>query len=160
MLGQTRSKAATSFTFVASHLQQVWEQFGEHAPLVAVDRQGGRSHYRDLLAMNFPDASLSVLEETDARSAYRLTDRGARRRMTVRFQVSAEQHHLPTALASMACKYTRELLMARLSGYFAARVPGLAPTAGYTTDGRRFLEQLAPHLPRLGLDAGRLARLA
>ena len=43
----------------------------------------------------------------------------------------------------MLAKYLRESLMRRLSRYWQARVPGLAPTAGYYTDGMRFLADIA-----------------
>ena len=72
---------------------------------------------------------------------------------TVPFTVGCEQRQLPVALASMASKYIRELLMARFNAYWTAAVPGLAPTAGYFRDGRRFWAQVEPELARLGLDA-------
>ena len=61
MVAATRSKASTSFTFVASHLACIWERYGEHHPIVAVDRQSGRMRYRELLAQCFPTASITVL---------------------------------------------------------------------------------------------------
>ena len=80
-------------------------------PVVVVDRQSGRTHYRPLLAEVFPTARLAVLDESPRRSVYRLED-GARR-MVVRFEVDADAVHMPVSLASMIAKYTRELLMAR-----------------------------------------------
>ncbi len=78
--------------------------------------------------------------------------------MRVTFMVDAETSHMPVALASMVSKYTRELLMARLNHYFTRRVPGLKPTAGYAKDGKRYLADLTPHLPDLGVDAQQLRR--
>lgn len=163
MVAATRSKAATSFTFVAGHLRHVWDRWGQHHPVAAVDRQSGRSHYRELLAMTFPEAMIQVLQEDDACSRYRLTGAGTQgsgRGMTVSFQVEAEAEHLPVALASMVSKYTREALMNRLNRWFNQRVPQVAPTAGYALDGKRFLREIHPHLPRLGVDASRLCRQA
>jgi len=57
----------------------------------------------------------------------------------VTFQPEAEAAHLPVALASTFAKYVRELAMARLNRYFNALDPELKPTAGYTTDARRWL---------------------
>ncbi len=161
MVAATRSKASVSFTFVAGHLLHVWEHFGQHHPTVVVDRQGGRTRYRDVLAQSFPDIQVDVIEETPTRSAYELSDSpGHARSMKVSFQVDAEEANLPVALASMVSKYTRELLMARLNGYFTSRVPELAPTAGYAKDGKRFLQELAPHLPQMGVNEAQLRRRA
>ena len=161
MVAATRSKASVSFTFVAGHLLHVWETYGQHRPTVVVDRQGGRTRYRDVLSQSFPGVQVDVIEESPTCSAYELSGRPANARsMTVTFQVDAEEANLPVALASMVSKYTRELLMARLNDYFTSRVPGLAPTAGYAKDGKRFLKELGPHLGKLGLSEDRLRRRA
>jgi ribonuclease HII len=62
--------------------------------------------------------------------------------MIVMFMPEAESAHLPVALASMAAKLTRELLMARFNRYWQARMPELKPTAGYRQDGWRWLQEL------------------
>lgn len=161
MVAATRSKASVSFTFVAGHLLHVWETYGEYRPTVVVDRQGGRTHYRDLLALNFPDARVDVMEESQNLSVYELSQtKDKARSMRVSFMVDAEESHMPVALASMVSKYTRELLMDRLNAYFAKRIPGLKPTAGYAKDGKRYLDDLAPHLADLGTDPDTLRRQA
>jgi len=154
----THSKAAVSFTRVSAHLLHVWQTHGEDHPLCVVDRQGGRTSYRELLAMSFPGAALSIEEETQQRSAYTL--RAGPRAMTVVFRVEAEQAHMPVALASMAAKYTRELLMHRFSAWFACRCPDIAPTKGYGTDGKRFWQDIGPRLAGLGIDPLDLRRQA
>lgn len=159
MVAATRSKASVSFTFVTKHLLHVWEQYGEHRPTVVVDRQGGRTRYRDVLAQSFPDVRVDIIEETATCSAYELTGHANQSRsMKVSFQVDAEEANLPVALASMVSKYTRELMMARLNHYFTTRIPDLTPTAGYAKDGKRFLEDLAPHLTELDIAQARLRR--
>ncbi len=184
MVDATRSKAATSFTFVAGHLQQIWQRYGEHRPTVVVDRQSGRMRYREGLAMNFDGCTVSVLAESAERSSYRIEqggfgvrpdggreggDRGAGeasvgarppRCMTVIFQTSAEHQHMPVALASMIAKYNRELLMQRFKAYFSKHLPGVPPTAGYGSDAKRFWQDVQPHLGRLGLDPKTLRRHA
>jgi ribonuclease HII len=85
----------------------------------------------------FPEAELQVLAEGPESSRYRLTDVGGA--MEVRYEVGGEDRHLPTALASMVCKYVRELMMDLFNRWWAARVPGLEPTAGYATDAKRFI---------------------
>ena len=157
MAAATRSKAALSFSFVAKHLDHIWRQCGEGRPaFVAVDRQSGRMRYRELLSDALPGAAMTVLEETEQRSAYRLEQ--PPRVMTVAFEVGAEEKHLPVALASMTAKYARELMMARLNAWFIQRIDGLQPTAGYATDGNRFLREVQPHLARLGVDMRVLRR--
>jgi ribonuclease HII len=150
----TRNKSAVAFAAVARHLAHLWHSLGHEQPHVAIDRQGGRTSYRRALQENFPDATLAVRIESPDRSAYRLAD-DAGRAMSLTFMKAAEDAHLPVALASMAAKYAREMMMARLNRYLADRLAALdppvpiKPTAGYTTDGRRFLDELRPHLPRL-----------
>ncbi len=158
MVTATRSKAATSFTFVAGHLLAIWNQFGQHHPTVIVDRQGGRAHYRELLAMTFPDVSLAILEENETCSTYRLAEK--HRAMTISFLVEADAGHMPVALASMVSKYTRELLMARFNAWFAARAPHIKPTAGYATDANRFWAEVQPLLSQWGIAPDQLRRLS
>ena len=58
-----------------------------------------------------------------------------------RFQPKGERH-LPTALASMTAKYLRELAMRPFNAFWQRHVPGLAPTAGYPSDSRRFWNEI------------------
>jgi hypothetical protein len=58
----------------------------------------------------------------------------------------------------MTAKYLRELRMARLNAFFAERLPGLAPTAGYVQDGRRFLAEIEPLLASAGVQRDALVR--
>ena len=163
MVAATRSKASTSFTFVAGHLRAIWEAHGSNGAHVFVDRQSGRSHYRELLQMNFPEAALTVMEESADRSTYHLASPSAgraTRAMTVQFESDSDATHMPVALASMISKYSRELLMARLNDYFQAHVPALGRTAGYAQDAKRFLAALEPHFETLGIDRHQLCRQA
>ncbi len=180
MVSATRSKAAVSFTFVASHLRSIWDRFGECHPRVVVDRQSGRMHYRELLSMTFPEASLTILNETPAISSYRLEAKAPRatqpkksihetidsnaiktsRAMTISFEVDSEQQHMPVALASMVSKYTRELLMSRFQAWFLTHAPHISPTAGYAADAKRFWKEIQPELKNLSIDPDQLIRLA
>lgn len=164
MVAATRSKAATSFTFVAGHLLRIWERYGREGPTVVVDRQSGRMRYRELLSQALPSASIRVVDESPSRSAYHLSeasgDGSSVRRMTVSFEVDADGRHLPAALASMLSKYTRELLMQRFQAWFSERLPSVKPTAGYATDAKRFWEEIEPSLPGFGIDGGLLRRMS
>jgi hypothetical protein len=111
---------------------------------LACDRHGGRTRYREELARAFPDAMVRVLGESEQASHYEL--REGRGSVRVHFETEADARHLPVALSSMTAKYLRELRMARLNAFFAERLPGLAPTAGYVQDGRRFLAEIEPLL--------------
>lgn len=163
-----RSKAAVSFTFVSRFLNWIWQQWGHEHPVVVVDRQSGRMHYRELLAITFPDAAMTILDETPERSAYLICESSrshgasssANRSCSLRvsFEVEAESRHLPVALASMVAKYNRELLMARLQKWFKEMAPHIAPTAGYAADGKRFLQQVEPLLQTWGVDPSLLRR--
>lgn len=167
MVAATRSKAATSFTFVGQHLAAIWQKFGQHSPMVVVDRQSGRMHYRDLLALCFPDAQLNVLHEDSERSSYSVEERSGQRgsrtkqkSMTVRFEVNGDGNHMPVALASMTAKYTRELFMQRFNNWFGEHFPDIKPTAGYATDGKRFWQEIQPKLGEIKVEANLLKRMS
>jgi ribonuclease HII len=80
--------------------------------------------------------------------------------MNVTFMVQAEEKHMPVALASMVSKYTRELLMARFNDFFRRHWPQIKPTAGYSTDGRRFIRDVQPLLGQINLHPRELCRIA
>ena len=58
----------------------------------------------------------------------------------------------------MVSKYIRELFMELINTWWARHVPGLVPTAGYYTDGKRFLKQIGPAAARLGVDMSMVER--
>lgn len=160
MVAATRSKAAVNFTFVTQHLKAIWDAYGRHAPTVIVDRQSGRTYYRELLSQVFEHAHLSIVEETDNRSAYLIEEPSVGRSMHVSFEVESEQRHMPVALASMVSKFARELMMSRFARWFAHRLPDVKPTAGYGSDGKRFWQEVRPHLARLNVSPELLRRQA
>ena len=152
----TRNKATVSLGVVLRIVQQILTR-AEGAPaFIHVDRQGGRAHYRQPLMLAFPECDLRIIEESETRSAYELTR--ARVRCRLDFVVSGEDHHLPVALASIYSKYLRELFMAAFNAFWAGHVADLQPTAGYYTDGRRFLRDIAGAITRLGIDRNLLVR--
>ena len=113
---------------------------GEDAQVV-MDRHGGRLDYSGYLAQVFPFSAVCPLAGPRGESRYRvdLPDRC----LHIRFVTKGDQVSLAVSWASMAAKLTRELFMRRFNQWFAERCPGLKPTAGYTTDGRRFLDDVA-----------------
>jgi hypothetical protein len=74
------------------------------------------------------------------------------------FRAKGESHALPTALASMTCKYLRELFMSGFNAWWCGKIPSLRPTAGYYGDGTRWLTEVEPHLERLGVRREELVR--
>ncbi len=102
-----------------------------------IDKHGGRHDYAPLLANNFFGRSLREDRVSPGRSSYRvdLPDR----RLWFHFIEKADACHLPPALASMTCKYLRELCMKCFNAYWCGLVDGLKPTAGYAADGKRFI---------------------
>ncbi|MFM7135229.1 MAG: hypothetical protein ACKO0W_13050 [Planctomycetota bacterium] len=155
LYGTLRNKASVNLSLVLDALRSI-DLLRDGAPaLVAIDRQGGRAEYAPLLADHVArGARIRTIEESEMRSAYEIGDG-----LVVSFEVEADTKHLPVALASMAAKYVRELFMRRLNGFFTERVPGLAPTAGYVTDGRRYLAEVKPVLAAAGIPESEFARV-
>ncbi len=116
---------------------------------IVCDKHGGRNRYRDLLTEHFPQHFIEIHGESRARSVYRFGPE--KRRVKIRFQTKAESH-LPTALASMASKYLRELAMRALNDFWCRRIDGLRPTAGYPQDAKRFKAEIAAAQAELGID--------
>jgi hypothetical protein len=81
------------------------------------------------------------------------------RRTLIQFREKGETAFLPTALASMVCKYLRELCMHSFNDWWCRQIAGLRPTAGYYQDGSRWLVDVEPHLSRLGVKRESLVRV-
>ncbi len=156
---RTGNKSQTVWSHVADILRMLWNAYGGEQLTVVVDRQGGRTHYARQLLRAFPRAEFQALAETQVCSAYQLSAREPERRaMLVLFCERAELRSLTTALASCAAKYAREVCMGAFNRYFEDLQPGLRPTAGYTSDGRRWLRDAAGALERAGLPRELLIR--
>ena len=156
MVTATRNKASVLFSTSALHLDHLLRTYGHAGLTIVCDRQGGRERYGPLLRLMFDEWSLTVVSEGDGGSEYALARGGSVVRVI--FREKAESAALPVAVASMLAKYLRESLMRRLSRYWQARVPGLAGTAGYYTDGMRFLADIAAARAELGVVDADLVR--
>ncbi len=157
MVGATRNKSSALFSISSVHLDHLLRTYGSRGLVILCDRQGGREHYGSLLRLMFDEWSLTVVAEGDGRSEYEL--RRATDVVRVAFAEKAEAQCLPVAAASMLCKYLREALMRRFNRYWSGRVPGLVPTAGYYTDGRRFLADIDAERKAMGVADGDLIRV-
>lgn len=130
-------------------VRDVLEQGTYDEPIVVhCDKHGGRNCYAALLQHFFPDYLIEVHAEGREKSVYRFGPPG--RRIEFRF-VAKGDSFLPAALASMACKYLRELAMHAFNGFWQQHVPGLRATAGYPDDARRFKTEIAAAQTRLGI---------
>jgi ribonuclease HII len=156
LVGATRNKAVVLFGQTLRLVQRIAAEVGPRPLRVWIDRQGGRVGYRRPIMTAFDDVQLDVIEESPERSSYRLNHRPAP--WMVRFVKKGESHHLPIALASIFSKYVRELFMAGFNRYWAERVSGLPPTAGYYQDALRFLADIEPVIRRDRVDRAWLVR--
>ena len=129
--------------------------------IVWCDRHGGRKRYGGLVARHFDAALVQPLEETPERSAYLVpaSDRPPMQACRIEFCVGGESR-APVALASMAAKYVRELSMQAFNSFWADRVPGLRPTAGYPTDALRWRHDAAAAIEQAHVAADDLWRRA
>jgi ribonuclease HII len=121
------------------------------AASVCCDKHGGRNRYDELIAEHSDDAFVFRVQESRARSLYRVGD------VDYCFRTKAEEY-LPVALASMVAKYTRELLMSEFNAFWTTHVPELKPTQGYPVDATRFREEIADTAATLGIDESRFWR--
>jgi hypothetical protein len=128
-------------------LRHVWDecQAGEHdRVLILADKHGGRNRYHEFLPIVFGDQFIRCQAESLESSRYRVGN------AEVRFETKSERH-LPVALASMVCKYLRELSMKLFNRFWSERQPGVKPTAGYPLDAKRFKDDIAALQKKLGI---------
>ncbi|MFV8748915.1 hypothetical protein ACNOYE_00030 [Nannocystaceae bacterium ST9] len=139
--------------------------------IVACDMAGGRRSYDGALRRAFalPPASgevglfdaasagsspgsspgsITVLGEAREASRYRLDLPGGP--VELAFLVGGDRLDPRISWGSILAKYLRELLMRPFNRHFAARVPGLRPTAGYPEDARRFIADVEARLGESG----------
>lgn len=152
-LGELGVKSAVSFGVVARLIRSVWlddaatrRPADAPVPRLVIDRQGGRTRYAGVLAgaVDRPGggAQVEAVAESASASVYDLAGAGsdAGRRLRVIVAVEAERAHFPVALASMTAKYVRELAMSAFNAHWSERLGEIKPTAGYTADARRWLD--------------------
>jgi len=153
LIAATDNKATALCDQTFTLIDWVWRNrpAGQSVRIV-VDRQGGRQRYLPILQRMYPrEGSFRILAETPDHSGYRMTTDSEA--LEVHFLKKGESQQLPIALASMASKYLRELFMALLNRFWVQHAGDgqLKPTAGYYTDGNRFLADIADARRRLGI---------
>ncbi|MFO7956397.1 MAG: hypothetical protein R6X33_04815 [Candidatus Brocadiia bacterium] len=144
VVSYTHNKSLLLFQKCGLLLRELWDTAGAGESHVVVDRHGGRIHYRRLLRDVWSDCGCDVVAEKPKHSTYRVRD--GDRTLTVTFLEGADERVMPAALASMMAKYVREIYMHAFNRFWAERVDGLRPTAGYGRDAGRFLKDIEPVL--------------
>jgi ribonuclease HII len=122
----------------------------------ACDKQGGRNYYAPLLQEAFPEGWVIAERESAEESRYRVELLS--REVTITFRPRADGDSVAVALASMVCKYLREVCMRQFNRFWAAHVPGIKPTAGYPVDAKRFYAEIQSAMEKLGLTADQVWR--
>jgi ribonuclease HII len=122
----------------------------------ACDKQGGRNYYAPLIQEAFPEARIVAERESAEESRYRVENLA--REITITFRPRADGDSVAVALASMLCKYLREVCMRQFNRFWATHVPGIKPTSGYPVDAKRFYAEIQPAMTKLGLTADQVWR--
>ncbi|MCX5633222.1 MAG: hypothetical protein NTW93_06085 [Phycisphaerae bacterium] len=186
MIGKVNNKSTVLFMAVCSLVDEIIKSAQHTNFHFIIDRQGGRTKYTRQLRTMFPDMELKVLDENDNISSYELSTEylaagftgGSESRplqtsakpfggvgsgsgiknIKIDFIVKADATFLPACLASMVSKYLREQLMGCINSYFVEKCQNLKPTAGYWTDGKRFINDLKTIAPQIQYDPNQLIR--
>jgi ribonuclease HII len=156
LVGKWGSKGAVLGLGLVELLQRSLALAHDEPLEITVDKHGGRNHYSAVLQHAFADGLVWAREESAARSTYEVIGLG--RQVRVTFMPRADATAFCVALASMTCKYLREVLMSEFNRFWIEKVPGLEPTAGYPGDALRFFEAIQPELARLGIAKERVWR--
>ena len=147
---RTRSKAAVELELIGPFVRWVWERAGDDGALVTIDRLGGRTRYGAALSAMLPGAEIGEVAREEDRVVCRASEGG--REMFVEVLVGGDGRRYCCALASVAAKWSRELIMARFNAAFCALAPELKPTAGYGTDAKRWISEARAALGREVVD--------
>jgi len=121
----------------------------EEPMIVTCDKQGGRNFYAGMIQEAFPEGWVIAELESALESRYRVEL--LNRPVTVTFRPRADGDSVAVAMASMLCKYLREICMRQFNRFWATHVPGIQPTAGYPVDAKRFFAEIQPAMQELGL---------
>lgn len=156
MVQKVNNKSTVLFMAVCSLVDEIIKSTQHRNYHFIIDRQGGRTKYTRQLRTMFPDMGLKVLDENDSISSYELS--ASDKQVKIDFAVKADATFLPACLASMVSKYLREQLMGCINSYFVEKCRQLKPTAGYWTDGKRFINDLKVIAPEIQYDPNQLIR--
>jgi ribonuclease HII len=149
LLHYWRSKGAILGQGLQTLLESVQSYAGHDEAIdFVIDKHGGRNFYFAMLQQAMGERMVIAHEEGMERSVYTVCGRGAIR---FTFKPRADGEDFCVALASMASKYLRELLMVEFNQFWRNHIPDLKPTAGYPGDAARFYRKIKPVAKRLGI---------
>lgn len=103
---------------------------------IIIDKQGGRKFYKEYLDQLLDIEHTKIVKEENNHSSYNVNTKD------IHFMAKADSNNFTVALSSMFSKYMRELAMLCFNRYWDKRLPNIKPTAGYYTDGLRFIKDL------------------
>lgn len=106
---------------------------------LVIDKQGGRKFYKDYLA-DLIGTTIDIISEENNSSLYSYNNG------TIEFRAKADSSSFNVALASMFSKYMREISMKSFNNYWRDKNKDIKATAGYYTDGMRFIKDLEESL--------------
>ncbi|MBN1787430.1 MAG: hypothetical protein JW806_03450 [Sedimentisphaerales bacterium] len=156
MVQKINNKSTVLFWAVCSLIDEIIKSSQHRNYHFIIDRQGGRTKYVRQLRRMFSDMELKVIKESDTISSYEMST--SYKKVRIDFAVKADKIFLPAALASMTSKYLRQQLMSCINSYFQDKCRTLKPTAGYWTDGKRFISDLKLICPAVKYDPAQLIR--
>lgn len=157
-IGRLGSKSKAEFEVICRVIADLWGRQRHMA--VFCDRQGGRERYGHALHTEFPECDITALFESPQLSTYELSIPSVQGqpRMFIAFAEKGESRTLPVALASMGAKYVREVMMHQFNQWWAQHDTGLKPTAGYYSDGKRWLQDTRNLRDAIGIADDRIVR--
>ncbi len=150
ILDESNSKAVVLARGLIALIQGMCERVPEaQAVSFICDKQGGRNFYAPFLQTAFPHGWVVAERESATESRYRILNLA--REVTVLFRPKADGDSVCVALASMVCKFLREVSMKQFNAFWQSHVPDLQPTAGYPVDAKRFYAEIQPAMKKLGI---------
>lgn len=139
VLSSGLNKADTVLHFMLPMIQKVIEESPNFDRVnLMFDRLGGRKKYRPILEK----WGLNIASSHENPDISRYYGNLNGQPWDIGFRVKGDLYHHSTAAASLFAKLRRELAMERMNKWWSKRIPGLKSTAGYWTDGLRFLNDI------------------
>jgi ribonuclease HII len=136
---------------------------------ISIGKQGGRTYYQEHIEKVFMPHKIQRVKEKSNCSWYTISAErsvvpknigaGRENNCTIKFLKDGEDKEFTIALASMFCKYLRELGMKMFNNFWQEHSPTLKPTAGYYKDSQRFISEIKPLTTKLGLPPENFVRL-
>jgi ribonuclease HII len=148
----TKNKSDLLFDITKNLLIKLFNLYWNEAKNISIyaGKHGGKTYYHTALSKALPEYSITTLKQSHTCSEYAISNDKAKKCL-ISFVKNGEDKHFPIALASMYCKYQRELCMKMFNNYWNKYLPSLKPTAGYYTDSRRFLSDITPIIKKLAI---------